>query len=293
MYKIRGTDQKEYGPVSGDTIRQWIAQRRVDARTLIQAEGTTDWKAASEFPELAGALAASGAVGAGAPPAVPSLSAPAPAAKTSGMAIASMVLGILGFCTAGLTGLIGLPLGIVALLGINKSQGQRGGKGIAIAGIVLSGSVLLMLPVYLGLMLPALAKAKHKAQTINCVNNLKQLALGARMYANDNSDQYPPGATWCDAISGYIGAPSAFQCKDNPGPRSAFALNQKLVGKKETEVNPGTVMLFEFDGGWNVTGGPELLPTRSRHGGTINIAFADGSVRQVPMSEIATLRWDP
>jgi prepilin-type processing-associated H-X9-DG protein len=290
MYKIRGADQKEYGPVNGDTLRQWIAQRRVDARTFVQAEGSSDWKPASELPELNDALAASGVAG---PLPVASFSAPMPAAKTSGMAVASLVLGLLGFCTAGLTGLIGLPLGIVALIKISKSQGQRGGKGLAIAGVCVSGCVLLMLPVSLGLMLPALAKAKQKAQTIQCINNLKQLSLGVRLYANDNSDQYPPGPTWCDAVLSSVGNPTAFQCKDNPGQRSSFAFNQKLLGKKEAEVNPSTVMLFEFDGGWNVTGGPELLPNRSRHGRSINVAFADGSVRQVLVSDIGTLRWEP
>ena len=43
-----------------------------------------------------------------------------------------------------------------------------------------------------GMALPALAKAKSKAQSISCVNNLKQLGLAARIYANDHNDVYPP-----------------------------------------------------------------------------------------------------
>ena len=42
MYKIIGSDQKQYGPVSENDLRQWIAQGRVNAQTLIQAEGQTD-----------------------------------------------------------------------------------------------------------------------------------------------------------------------------------------------------------------------------------------------------------
>ena len=52
MYKILGTDQKEYGPVSADVLRQWIADRRANAQTLIKPEGAADWKPLAEFPEF-------------------------------------------------------------------------------------------------------------------------------------------------------------------------------------------------------------------------------------------------
>ena len=56
MYKIIGADQKEYGPITSDQIRQWIAQGRVNANTLALAEGAPDWKPLSAFPEFAEAL---------------------------------------------------------------------------------------------------------------------------------------------------------------------------------------------------------------------------------------------
>ena len=31
MYKIQGADQKDYGPVTADLMRQWIAERRGEA----------------------------------------------------------------------------------------------------------------------------------------------------------------------------------------------------------------------------------------------------------------------
>jgi len=59
MYKIIGADQKEYGPISGDELRQWIGEGRVNGQTPIQAGGETAWKSVAEFPEFAAALAAS------------------------------------------------------------------------------------------------------------------------------------------------------------------------------------------------------------------------------------------
>ena len=41
------------------------------------------------------------------------------------------------------------------------------------------------------MLLPALARAKQKAQRINCVNNLKQVGTAYRLWANDNGDRYP------------------------------------------------------------------------------------------------------
>src|SRR5437016_4305469 len=58
MYKIHGADGKEYGPVSADVVRQWIAQGRANAQTTALAEGTAVWKPLNEFPEFAAELAA-------------------------------------------------------------------------------------------------------------------------------------------------------------------------------------------------------------------------------------------
>src|SRR5438874_109896 len=183
MYRIQGADQRQYGPVSADIVRQWIAQGRILGTTLIHAEGTTDWRPASQFAEFAGAFGSAPAPAtSGTPPPPPPRPAPMPAAapmqtqstKTSGMAIASLVLAILTLPTCGIGGVVGIILGIVSLVKISNSQGQLRGKGLAISGICVAGFFLLMSP---GMMLPALAKAKARAERIKCVNQMKQIAL--------------------------------------------------------------------------------------------------------------------
>src|SRR5439155_23340942 len=61
MYRILGADGKEYGPVSADVLRQWIAQGRANNQTRARAEGATEWKLLSELPEFAAELAAKSA----------------------------------------------------------------------------------------------------------------------------------------------------------------------------------------------------------------------------------------
>src|SRR5688572_14189175 len=58
--------------------------------------------------------------------------------------------------------------------------------------------VIAIIAILAAMLLPALARAKARAQRINCVNNLKQVGLSFRTWALDNNDLYPmrvPGAS--------------------------------------------------------------------------------------------------
>ena len=57
MYKIIGADQKEYGPIAAEQLRQWLAEGRVSAQTQVLVEGSTEWTTLGALPEFAAATA--------------------------------------------------------------------------------------------------------------------------------------------------------------------------------------------------------------------------------------------
>ncbi len=56
MYKIIGGDGQEYGPVTDLELRKWISEGRLNAQSLVKAEGDAEFRPLSTFPEFASAF---------------------------------------------------------------------------------------------------------------------------------------------------------------------------------------------------------------------------------------------
>jgi hypothetical protein len=91
MYRIIGVDGKEYGPVSADQLRQWIAEGRVNLQTQIKPEGALEWQPLSNFPDL---IPPAGITPPPPPPGfIPASVAPVSADAVSAPAVCLIVLG--------------------------------------------------------------------------------------------------------------------------------------------------------------------------------------------------------
>lgn len=140
MYRIIGGDGREYGPVSAEQLRQWIAQNRAMATTRVLPEGASAWTTLGALPEFS-ILFATAAARPGVSPAIPAANL---VPKSSGFAVTGLVLGIFSLtvglcCCYGVPfNFLGLVFSIIGLSQINRDPQRYGGKGMAVAGLVLS-----------------------------------------------------------------------------------------------------------------------------------------------------------
>ena len=226
--------------------------------------------------------------------------------KTCGMAIASLVLGILGAITCGITAIVGLILGIVSLGQIKRSVGQLSGRGLAIAGIIVSGLSILLIPILcllVAIMIPSLHSARDHARAAVEASNMRQVCLAAVMYADDFDSCLPDPENWKEQLEPYLpGHPDQVPkspYKDVVG--CGFAMNSLLIDSSEGQrapiemdkiVDPGrTVLFFEAKNNSPAAGGRELLPDTARGPQGYLIGFVDGHVENVEWDDLDDLNW--
>jgi hypothetical protein len=127
MYKLIGSDQKIYGPVTAAQIRQWQAEGRINHATLLQAEGSNEWRPLSTIPEF------------GIPPVV-SMPPAVPASHGASLALWGLICGVLAnvcCCFSIVWAILGITFSII-VLNQQETHSHPGDKGMAMAGLVLS-----------------------------------------------------------------------------------------------------------------------------------------------------------
>ena len=177
--------------------------------------------------------------------------------------------------------------------------------------------VIAIIAILAGLLLPALARAKAKAQRTECTNKLKQIALGFRIWSNDNGDKFPWQVAitlggsenttwWADhyrAASNELSTPKILTC---PSEKTKTVISSWVflagednisffVGMDADETKPQSIISGDnnvvgggggLDPSWNAFLGSSIDAgwDNTVHVRAGDIALSDGSVQQVHTS---------
>jgi hypothetical protein len=144
MYKVLGSDGNEYGPVSTEQVKKWIAEHRVEKKTPVIPEGGADWVFLDSLPEFATAFMPPSS---GTPPIPPFAGASKSAdglntiiPYKNARALAAYYLGVFSVIPP-VGALLGIPALVLGLSGLRfrRQNPEAGGRVHAWIGIVLGG----------------------------------------------------------------------------------------------------------------------------------------------------------
>lgn len=199
-----------------------------------------------------------------APPVQASMPSPTPIGKTPGVAITSLVLAILGFTCLGPLGFLpAIICGHVGLGKIKRAAGSLGGRGLALSGTIIGyvglALSLLLLPLYLAMVIPAVSQAKHHAVNAQHTAIMQQAAIICIVYAEEHDGNMPTSLE--DAMNEQ-GDNMAYMMGDDGFPRFEIV----FTGNLRQVADPSSQVI--------------LRATQPSPGGLTLVAFADGHVEE-------------
>jgi hypothetical protein len=180
---------QQHGPYTLAEVKQHLQTGRFSLDDLGWFDGAPAWIPLHQVPGVTSGTR---------PPAIPANVPPAPVIAhqprhTSGLAVASLILGIVSWFTVGLPAIPAVICAHLSLSRIKHSAGAVGGWGMAVAGLILGYlSMIFLVGLLAALALPAITGTMDKAQATKSLAQARQIGVACRQYAADHGGAFPP-----------------------------------------------------------------------------------------------------
>ncbi len=163
---------------------------------------------------------------------------------TQGLAIGALVCGIIGMLGCPPVGIVGLVLGIVAVVKASQTPERYGGKGLAIGGICTGAVSILVVPVLLSMiLLPLLSRTRELSKRTVCAASMRGIGQAMYIYAEDGGMFPEKGADWQGRLlAAGSTAPGQFLC---PSDTLVSGSSFYYVPGYGVESDPKQVIMYE------------------------------------------------
>jgi len=186
--------------------------------------------------------------------------------------------------------------------------------------------VIAIIAILAAILFPVFSRAREKARQAGCSSNLKQIALAALMYIQDNDETLPLQLSysptvgrpvyWTEVLQPYIRSVQLLRCRSCPSPyecvsyggriQTSYGYNWSFLGSGNSAPPWATALSAVYDPAncimfgesrrsfvvhpYSTAGAPDYfyMPADWHHGGS-NCAFVDGHVKWYGLEKI----WRP
>jgi len=163
--------------------------------------------------------------------------------------------------------------------------------------------VIAIIAILASILFPVFAKAREKARQTTCLSKIRQIAVAAQMYNQDNNGKFVAGSGWDTTLGSYLGNNSTmFSCPSDSNEGvdsygySGMLLRADGTGVNESVITAPTEVGIVCDaspsksygnggilgnGGLNDAATFAVIPEPRHSGGTV-VGYADGHAKFVP-----------
>jgi len=136
-------------------------------------------------------------------------------------------------------------------------------------------------------------------------NTVKKLGEVFIEYAKAHGGNLPSSNNWCDELDSFEPAltSGSFDAKHRSEPHCTVAFNKNISGANLQSLSSNTVLVFESEGPWNLSGGSELLYAQSKDnefaylflvdGKTYKYYFSQEQAKDMSNNSYVSIQWKP